>query len=68
MLNLHCMTWYDPLLYLRFQKFITQNAKSYFIPCDVCKTKPVCMKFSLVYVEGMEELLTIRMFFRAKTS
>lgn len=63
MLNLHCMTWYDQLLYLQFQKFITHNTKRYFIPCDVYKT--VCMKISLVNVEGMEELKTIRMFFLA---
>lgn len=68
MLNLHCMTWYDQLLYLHFQKFITHNTKSYFIPCDVYKTKTVCMKFSMVYVEGIEELKIIIMFFLAKTS
>lgn len=62
------MTWYDQLLYLHFQKFITHNTKSYFIPCDVYKTKTVCMKFSMVYVEGIEELKIIRMFFLAKTS
>lgn len=65
MLNLHCMTWYDQLLYLHFQKFITHNTKHYFFLCDVYKTKTVCMKFSLVYVE---KLKTIRMFFLANTS